>query len=67
MKLDKFRCTETNGSLSTVLVKTGNLVQDDLDPGDAFVVEAGRSGVWVWLGTHSSQVRFKGVYKLFSF
>ena len=42
-----------------MLIKTGNLVPTDLDPGDAFVVEAGHCGVWVWLGKYSSQVRLR--------
>ena len=45
-----------DGTLITELVKTGNLQMNDLDADDSFVIEAGKAGVWIWLGTHSTQV-----------
>ena len=36
-------------------VKTGPLVQSDLDPMDSFIVDNGECGIWVWVGKKASQ------------
>ena len=51
--------SELTGEVAVELVKEGGLLQADLEGGDAFLVQGGRLGVWVWLGR---QGREGGVY-----
>lgn len=49
-----YRVCDMTGSVATEHVKTGDLTQADLEGTDAFLVNAGTLGIWVWVGRQSS-------------
>lgn len=50
-----YRCSDEDGTLKVSEVKTGPLLQSDLDPKDSFIVDNGECGIWVWVGKKASQ------------
>ena len=46
------RVSDTSGQMEIDLIKTGQLSQADLQGQDAFLVNGGGLGVYVWLGEH---------------
>jgi len=52
MKL--YQCSDQSGTLKVTEVKAGPLHQADLSSKDAFIVDTGAAGVWVWIGRHAS-------------
>ena len=48
------RCSDITGKLEIHLIKKGMLRYEDLAEDDAFIVEAGELGVWVWIGKGST-------------
>ena len=49
------RVSDASGELHTDLVKTGHLSQEDLQGQDAFLVNGGSLGVFVWLGEQEEE------------
>ncbi|OQV19146.1 Villin-1 [Hypsibius exemplaris] len=49
-KLKLYRCSDADGAFKVLEVKTGPLVQADLDSKDSFIVDNHASGIWVWIG-----------------
>ena len=54
-EISLYRCSDITGKLEIHLIKNGKLHYDDLAEDDAFIVEAGELGVWVWLGRKSTE------------
>jgi len=59
-----YRTCDITGSMATEHVRTGKLRQADLDGSDAYLVNAGTLGIWVWLGRNSSTEERKAVMGL---
>jgi len=49
-----YRCSDITGNLTTTLVHSGNLQQEQLDSDDAFIIDAANLGIWIWLGRRSN-------------
>ncbi|XP_037071160.1 advillin-like [Pollicipes pollicipes] len=49
-----YRCSDQDGTLKVVEVKSGPLMQADLDSGDSFIIDNGPQGIWVWVGKRAS-------------
>ncbi|XP_043224020.1 advillin-like [Amphibalanus amphitrite] len=49
-----YRCSDHDGSLMVMEVKSGPLLQSDLDSNDSFIVDNGEQGIWVWVGKRAS-------------
>eukprot|EP00092_Neocalanus_flemingeri_P027053 GFUD01029339.1.p1 GENE.GFUD01029339.1~~GFUD01029339.1.p1 ORF type:complete len:366 (+),score=109.53 GFUD01029339.1:74-1099(+) len=54
-EISLYRCSDVTGKLEFPLIKKGKLTYSDLTEDDAFIVEAGDLGVWVWLGRRCSE------------
>lgn len=50
-----YHCTDEDGTLKVTEVKTGPLFQSDLTSKDAYIVDNGPNGVFVWIGKHASK------------
>ena len=48
-------CTDDSDSLRITEVKNGPLYQKDLNSDDAYIVDNGILGIWVWVGKRSSR------------
>jgi len=55
---------DMTGSMATEHVSTGDLSQGALDGTDAYLVNGGTLGIWVWLGRESSTEERKAVMSL---
>ncbi|KAF2351874.1 Gelsolin-like domain [Trinorchestia longiramus] len=53
--LKLYRCNDENKTLKVTEVKTGPLFQEDLISSDAFIVDNGSNGIWVWIGKKASE------------
>ena len=49
-----YRCSDEDGTLKITEVKTGPLLQSDLESKDSFIVDNGNCGIWVWVGRKAS-------------
>lgn len=49
-----YRCSDDDGTLRVTEVKTGPLLQTDLNSGDSYIVDNGDQGVWAWIGKKAS-------------
>jgi len=49
-----YRCSDITGNLTINLVHSGNLQKEQLDSDDAFIIDAGNLGIWIWLGRRSN-------------
>lgn len=56
-----YRVSDATGS---TLVKEGQLTKDDLEDTDAFLINGGVLGIWVWIGRGSSKEERKAVMAL---
>ena len=55
-------CSDESGSLHIREVKNGPLAQNDLNSSDAFIVDNGKLGIWVWVGKRASpEERFEAM------
>eukprot|EP00092_Neocalanus_flemingeri_P027348 GFUD01029660.1.p1 GENE.GFUD01029660.1~~GFUD01029660.1.p1 ORF type:complete len:351 (+),score=124.63 GFUD01029660.1:238-1290(+) len=59
-----YRCSDMTGKLEIQLIKKGMLRFAELKEDDAFIVEAGELGVWVWLGRRSTGQERAGAMKV---
>jgi len=50
-----YRCSDDSGTLKVEEIKEGPLLQSDLSSSDAFIIDNGSAGVWVWIGKKASQ------------
>ena len=48
-------CSDESGSLHIRETKGGPLEQSDLDSNDAFIVDNGKIGIWVWIGKKATR------------
>ena len=48
-------CSDEAGALHIREMKGGPLEQSDLDSNDAFIVDNGQLGIWVWIGKKASK------------
>ena len=48
-------CSDESGSLHIREMKGGPLEQSDLDSNDAFIIDNGRLGIWVWIGKKATR------------
>ena len=48
-------CSDESGSLHIRELKNGPLEQSDLDSNDAFIVDNGQLGIWVWIGKKATR------------
>ena len=55
--------SDLTGEMAVELVKEGGLVQPDLEGGDAFLVQGGGLGVWVWLGMGRKEAGLQCIQK----
>jgi len=53
-EISLYRCSDMTGQLNIELVNKGNLQRDQLNPDDAFIIDALSLGIWVWLGRTSN-------------
>lgn len=53
-ELRLYRCSDEDGALKVVEVKSGPLLQTDLDKNDSFIVDNGEQGIWVWVGRRAT-------------
>ena len=44
------------GEMTTELVKSGELSEEDLEGQDAYLVDGGQLGIWIWLGEYTGWV-----------
>ncbi|CAF0804352.1 unnamed protein product [Adineta ricciae] len=49
-----YKCSDESGTLKVTEKKAGPLVKTDLDSEDAYIVDNGIYGVWVWVGRRSN-------------
>ncbi|CAF1190371.1 unnamed protein product, partial [Didymodactylos carnosus] len=49
-----YRCSDESGTLKVTEKKAGPLVKNDLDSEDAYIVDNGPNGIWVWVGKRSN-------------
>ncbi|RWS24426.1 villin-1-like protein [Leptotrombidium deliense] len=55
-QLTLYQCTDADGSLKLIELKRGSLCQEDLiSDQDAFIVDNGENGIWVWIGKNSNK------------
>ncbi|XP_054284246.1 villin-1-like isoform X2 [Macrosteles quadrilineatus] len=52
--LKLYKCSDEDGTYKVVEVKTGPLLQTDLNTNDSFIIDNGANGIWVWIGRHAS-------------
>uniref|UniRef100_A0A1B6F7X6 HP domain-containing protein n=1 Tax=Cuerna arida TaxID=1464854 RepID=A0A1B6F7X6_9HEMI len=52
--LKLYKCSDESGTYKVVEVKTGPLLQTDLNTNDSFIIDNGANGIWVWIGRHAS-------------
>jgi len=50
-----YLCSDESGSLHIKEVKGGPLEQSDLDSNDAFIIDNGQLGIWVWIGKKATR------------
>ncbi len=50
-----YNCSDEEGTLKITEVKTGPLLQSDLESKDSFIIDNGNCGIWVWVGKKASQ------------
>ena len=50
-----YLCSDEKGSFNIDELKNGPLEQSDLDSNDAFIVDNGLLGIWVWIGKRASK------------
>ena len=50
-----YLCSDEGGALHIREVKAGPLEQKDLDSNDAFIIDNGQFGIWVWIGKKASK------------
>ena len=48
-------CSDEAGALHIRELKSGPLEQKDLDSSDAFIIDNGQLGIWVWIGKKASK------------
>ena len=48
-------CSDESGSLHIRETKGAPLEQSDLDSNDAFIVDNGKIGIWVWIGKKATR------------
>uniref|UniRef100_A0A2P2I1V0 Advillin-like n=1 Tax=Hirondellea gigas TaxID=1518452 RepID=A0A2P2I1V0_9CRUS len=53
-ELRLYRCSDEAGTLKVTEIKTGPLSQKDLNSKDAFIIDNGADGIWVWIGKKAS-------------
>ena len=63
-EISLYRCSDITGNLEIDLIKKGMLCYGDLAEDDAFIVEAGELGVWVWLGRRSNEQERAGAMEM---
>jgi len=63
-KIELHKISDASGTMSTELVKTGDLEKDDLNGDDAFLVSGGQLGIWIWLGKKATMDERKAAMKL---
>ncbi|CAF1239030.1 unnamed protein product [Adineta steineri] len=49
-----YKCSDENGTLKVTEKKTGPLIKTDLESEDAYIVDNGTYGIWVWVGRRSN-------------
>lgn len=59
-----YKVSDITGSMAVDKVKSGQLTQDDLGGTDAYLINGGALGIWVWLGKQSSTEERKAVMEL---
>ena len=50
-----YLCSDASGALDIREVKAAPLEQSDLDSNDAFIIDNGRLGIWVWIGKKATK------------
>ena len=50
-----YKCSDEDGTLRVSEVKTGPLLQSDLDSMDSWIVDNGECGIYVWVGKKASE------------
>jgi len=63
-EISLYKVSDITGEMKTDLVKSGDLAQSDLEGTDAYLVNGGGLGIWMWLGRHSSPEERKAVMSL---
>ena len=63
-EISLYRCSDISGNLEIDLVRRGRLSYSELKEDDAFIVEAGELGVWVWLGRKSTKLERTGAMEV---
>ena len=63
-EISLYRCSDITGKIEINLVKKGALRYSNLAEDDAFIVEAGELGVWVWLGRKSTKLERTGAMEV---
>ncbi|TRY61821.1 hypothetical protein TCAL_04385 [Tigriopus californicus] len=54
-ELKLYECSDDGGTLKITEIKSGPLLQSDLNRNNTFIVDNGNAGVWVWIGKHASK------------
>ena len=50
-----YLCSDETGSFKVMELKSGPLNHSDLDSNDAFIVDNGLLGIWVWIGKRATK------------
>ena len=48
-------CSDETGTFKVVELKSGPLNHSDLDSNDAFIIDNGILGIWVWIGKRATK------------
>ncbi|XP_022911438.2 advillin isoform X2 [Onthophagus taurus] len=49
-----YKCSDNNGKYRVTEIKSGPLLQSDLDSDDVFILDHGLFGIWVWVGKRAN-------------
>ncbi|KAI4464752.1 villin [Holotrichia oblita] len=49
-----YRCSDNSGKYRVTELKSGPLMQSDLDGDDVFILDHGTFGIWVWVGKRAN-------------
>ena len=54
-KIKLYLCSDKTGSFKVEELKNGPLEHSDLDSDDAFIIDNGALGIWVWIGKRATK------------